>query len=71
MTTHETFRGQGYATAAAALVIEEVRKRGRTPVWSCGAHNEPSLAIARKLGFRETSRRLYLIPVRAESPDGQ
>ncbi len=67
VTTHEEFRGQGYATTAAAIVAEEVRKRGRTPVWSCGAHNEASLRIAEKLGFRETSRRLYLIPLIPES----
>lgn len=67
VTTHEEFRNQGYASSAAAIVAEEVRKRGRTPVWSCGAHNEPSLRIAEKLGFRETSRRLYLIPLIPES----
>jgi GNAT superfamily N-acetyltransferase len=67
VTTHEDMRNQGYASAAAAIVIEEIRKRGRTPVWSCGARNEPSLRIAQKLGFRETSRRLYLIPLIPES----
>jgi RimJ/RimL family protein N-acetyltransferase len=67
VTTHEEFRNQGYATTAAAIVAGEVRKRGRTPVWSCGVHNEPSLAIAKKLGMRETSRRLYLIPLIPES----
>lgn len=67
VTTHEDLRNQGYATTAAAIVAGEVRKRGRTPVWSCGAHNEPSLRVAQKLGFRETSRRLYLIPLIPES----
>jgi GNAT superfamily N-acetyltransferase len=71
VTTHEDLRNQGYATSAAAIVAEEVRKRGRIPVWSCGVHNEPSLRIAQKLGFRETSRRLYLIPLIPESPAGQ
>ena len=64
VTTHEDWRGQGLATSAAAIVAGEVIRRGRIPVWSCGAHNEPSLRIARRLGFRETSRRLYLIPTR-------
>lgn len=67
VTTHEDWRGRGLATSAAALVAAEVFRRGRVPVWSCGASNEPSLRIARRLGFRETSRRLYLIPSR----DGQ
>lgn len=62
VTTHEAWRGHGLATSAAAIVAGEVIRRGRVPVWSCGAHNEPSLRIARRLGFRETSRRLYLTP---------
>jgi len=60
--THEDARNQGFATAAAALVVEQVRQQGRIPVWSCGASNGPSLRIAATLGFRETSRKVYIIP---------
>ncbi len=67
VTTHEDWRGQGYATSAAAIVSEEILKRGRTPVWSCGAHNEPSMHIAARLGFRETSRKIYIIPLKKDS----
>lgn len=67
VTTHEDWRGHGYATSAAAIVSEEILKRGRTPVWSCGAHNEPSMRIAARLGFRETSRKVYIIPLRKDS----
>jgi predicted GNAT family acetyltransferase len=63
VTTHDGFRQQGMATAAAAIVSAEVQKRGRVPVWSTGVDNQPSMRVAQKLGFRETSRRLYLIPV--------
>lgn len=66
VSTHEDYRGLGYATSAAALVAEEIVRRGHLPVWSCGAHNEPSMAIARRLGFRETSRKLYIVPQRKE-----
>jgi hypothetical protein len=62
VTTHEEWRNRGYATSAALLVAREIRTLGRTPVWSCGAHNELSLRIAARLGFRETSRRVYIIP---------
>ena len=64
--THEEFRGRGYATSAAALVAEEILKQGRVPVWSCSATNEPSLRIAEKLGFRESSRKVYIIPQRKD-----
>lgn len=67
VTTHEQFRAGGMATAAAAIVAAEVKKRGRVPVWSTGADNLPSMRVAQKLGFRETSRRLYLIPVEEQS----
>lgn len=67
VTTHEDWRGQGYATTAAAIVADEILKRGRTPVWSCGAGNEPSIRIAARLGFRETSRKVYIIPLKKES----
>jgi GNAT superfamily N-acetyltransferase len=67
VTTHEDWRGLGYATSAAAIVSDEILKRGRTPVWSCGAHNEPSMRIAGRLGFRETSRKVYIIPLRKDS----
>lgn len=62
VTTHEEWRNQGYATSAAAIVAMEIRQRGKIPVWSCGIHNEPSLRIAKRLGFRETSRKVYIIP---------
>ncbi len=67
VTTHEQFRNQGMATAAAALVAAEVQKRGRVPVWSTGVENLPSMRIAQRLGFRETSRRIYLIPVEEQN----
>lgn len=67
VSTHESYRGLGYATSAAALVAEQIQRRGKLPVWSCGAHNEPSLGIARRLGFRETGRKVYIIPNRPDA----
>lgn len=62
VVTDEALRGRGYASAAAALVCQAVQAGGRTPVWSCGATNLASNRVALKLGFREVSRRIYLIP---------
>jgi len=62
--TAQGFRGRGYATAAGAIVCRWVQQSGRVPVWSCGEDNAASLRVAEKLGFREVSRRVYLIPER-------
>ncbi|MCP4360323.1 MAG: GNAT family N-acetyltransferase [Chloroflexi bacterium] len=55
------FRERGLASAAAAQIAYYIQSLGLTPVWSCGEHNEASLRVAHKLGFREVSRRTYLI----------
>jgi GNAT superfamily N-acetyltransferase len=62
VVTRDDWRGQGLATMAAALVCQTVQESDRIPVWSTGGSNLPSLRVARKLGFREVSRRVYLIP---------
>lgn len=67
VATLEAFRGRGYATAAAALVAAEARRRGRTPVWSTGEDNWASQRVARKLGFREVGRLTFVIPTSPSS----
>lgn len=59
--TREGYRGRGYATATASLVAHAVQQGGRVPLWGAGAHNQASLRVAQKLGFREVSRRRYVI----------
>ena len=61
VSTDETWRGRGFATAAAAIVASRVQEAGRTPVWSCGEDNLASLRVARKLGFEEVSRLTFVI----------
>ena len=60
--THQDYRNLGYSTASAAIVAAAIQKSGRTPVWSCGEDNLPSLRVAAKLGITEVSRRTYVIP---------
>ncbi len=62
VVTRDDWRGQGLATASAALVCRAIQDGGRVPVWSTGGTNLPSISVARKLGFAEVSRRVYLIP---------
>ena len=63
VSTLETWRKNGFATAAASLVAKEIQAKGKVPVWSCGEDNIASLRVAEKLGFTEVSRRTYVIPV--------
>ena len=56
----KSWRGRGFATAAASIVAHCIRERGRVPVWSAGEDNAASLRVAAKLGFVEVSRRVYL-----------
>jgi GNAT superfamily N-acetyltransferase len=59
--TRKGYRGRGFATAATSLVAQTVQEGGRMPVWGAGAHNAASLRVAQKVGFREVSRRTYVI----------
>jgi RimJ/RimL family protein N-acetyltransferase len=54
-TIEEPYRGHGYATAAAIELLRIAEERGvRHYVASTSPDNEPSLAVIRKLGFRQT-----------------
>lgn len=57
----EEFRGQGIATAAAAMACRAVQGAGLTPVWGAGSENVASLRVAAKLGFVEVERLTYLV----------
>jgi [ribosomal protein S5]-alanine N-acetyltransferase len=53
----QSFRGHGYATAAAVELLRLAEERGvRHFVASCSPDNEASLAIVRKLGFVQTGQ---------------
>ena len=60
VVTRDEHQRKGFATHAAAVVISEVEARRRIPVWSTAADNAASLAIARRLGFREIGRRVFV-----------
>jgi GNAT superfamily N-acetyltransferase len=62
VVTRDDWRGQGLATMSAARLCQAIQQAGRVPVWSTGGSNLPSLQVARKLGFLEQSRRIYLVP---------
>jgi RimJ/RimL family protein N-acetyltransferase len=50
-TTHERYRGRGYATLTCAHLVEACEALGFQTYWNCAKHNLASAAIARKLGY--------------------
>lgn len=63
--TLEPWQRRGLATAAASIVARRAQEAGQVPTWSTGEDNAASARVAGKLGFREVSRRVYLIPEKA------
>jgi hypothetical protein len=50
--TTEGHCGLGYATVTCAHLIQECEARGYRTYWNCNHQNLPSMALARKLGYR-------------------
>jgi RimJ/RimL family protein N-acetyltransferase len=50
--TDEAHRSRGLSTAATGACVNAGLARGIDPVWHCWADNGPSMAVARKAGFR-------------------
>ena len=44
-------RGKGYGRIVAAEMVEEILRRGKTPVWDCDISNEASMRLACSVGF--------------------
>ena len=55
-----SYRGRGFATEAAVMLMDLAEERAGTRrfVLAIGPHNQPSLAIAQKLGFRRSGERM-------------
>jgi RimJ/RimL family protein N-acetyltransferase len=56
LATHPDFRGRGYATLVAAACVEHCLVHGWTPHWHCWDDNQPSIAVAHKVGFANPRR---------------
>jgi len=63
VATREAHRGRGYGTLVCRHVARACEAAGDSVWWNASATNEPSLAIARRLGFR-VQRRYELIAYR-------
>jgi RimJ/RimL family protein N-acetyltransferase len=54
--TLEDHRRRGFGARAVRAMTRHMWQTGRSPVWGATADNEPSLALARSLGFQEVGR---------------
>jgi hypothetical protein len=54
VVTESAHRGQGHSRTAAAALVADVRARGHVPAWSTSPDNTASLAVASRVGFRQT-----------------
>lgn len=52
VSTAEAFRQQGCAFETSLVLIEHLLRQGFIPQWSCWIHNEASIKLAQKLGFK-------------------
>jgi RimJ/RimL family protein N-acetyltransferase len=52
IVTEPAFRGKGLAIACTSALIKDIFAKGHLPSWGTSPDNEPSLRIARKLGFQ-------------------
>lgn len=52
VTTKASHRGRGYARLTCSRLIQECDRLGYQTFWNCNAQNLPSVALARRLGYR-------------------
>jgi GNAT superfamily N-acetyltransferase len=50
--TKEAHRGNGYGTLVSAKLIQEIESKGGVTYWNCAAQNQPSVGVAKKLGYQ-------------------
>jgi RimJ/RimL family protein N-acetyltransferase len=64
--TGESYRQRGYGTMTCAHLVQECEARGYRTYWNCSKENQPSAALARRLGYRNEKEFRY---VGWDSPD--
>jgi RimJ/RimL family protein N-acetyltransferase len=64
VVTREAVRGRGYGTLVSRVVARACEERGDRVWWNANAGNEPSIRIARRIGFTR-ERRYELVALHA------
>jgi hypothetical protein len=55
VSTEKDYRRRGYAAITGAVMIEHCLENDLLPHWECFWDNEPSIALANRLGFEKTA----------------
>lgn len=58
--TDEKYRGQNLGTVISAMMLDYCYKNNLEPYWNCDMGNPASAGIAKKLGFEEDCKYLFL-----------
>ena len=61
VVTEPDYRARGLSAACSAVLIEDVRARGRTPCWSTTPDNLASQRVAEKRGFEHESGQRHFL----------
>jgi RimJ/RimL family protein N-acetyltransferase len=59
--TGESYRRRGYGTVTCAHLVQECEARGYRTYWNCSKDNQPSAALARRLGYETEREFRYLV----------
>ena len=60
--TLEGYRRKGHAARCVSWMVDEMRRRGKKPVWGAEETNPPSMRLAAKLGFVPVDELVLLRP---------
>lgn len=50
--TAQEYQGKGYGKIVVSKMVEEILRRGKTPIWQCHVNNEASKKLAISQGFK-------------------
>jgi predicted GNAT family acetyltransferase len=60
IATDEQHRNMGYATAIVSALVQEIQKRGSTPLIHVASDNDPAIHVYTKVGFKPHKRYLLM-----------
>ncbi len=63
--THANYRRRGLGRSVVTALAQHIFNHGRTPLYAVALDNQPSIDLARRVGFHDTGYRQLMLEVRA------